>query len=366
MHFRVMYSRSLTLEQILSLDPYCTGRKKALIKKPDTDVRYQEQDAMIEYFYEIIVRNRHKYLTFFYKSYFEFKDPRDLKWKGTNLLSQNEALEFPSISLQKNDASRRIVRNLFYIELLDQTKVTNTVKSKVSFWTSLVNMYNKLELEDRFFAPSSIALFLRKKKGNFDRWLCIVKYYSNIIRCVDIKSLLTETKEELICNTINLEVKDIEQHNKYCCNDYEQNKQYQQIMKIVNDNLNNFPDKIKKYDIPTEVYGYPLKCVKCEKPTINVGFSFGCYFCNLGSGVCMDCKIRYSLTSKKWVCCKVSVSPHQGDCNAKLDTIDGIEYCCPHESEHSDKNVKYDLQIRDKTDIRDVQIHAIVHASIIV
>ena len=43
------------------------------------------------------------------------------------------------------------------------TQITNTVKSSVSFWQSLINMYNKLQLEDRFFAPSSIDLFLRDK-----------------------------------------------------------------------------------------------------------------------------------------------------------------------------------------------------------
>ncbi len=163
--FRIMYSKSLTLEEVLSLKENINGRKKALIKNPDTDVRYQKKDEMIEYFYEIIIRNRHKYLTCFYNAYFSFKDPRTLKWKGVNLLSNNDKLEYPVISLQRNDASRRIVRNLFYIDLLDKTKITNTVKSKVSFWKSLVNMYNQLELEDRFFAPSSIDLFLRPKKG---------------------------------------------------------------------------------------------------------------------------------------------------------------------------------------------------------
>ncbi len=160
--FKVMYSKPLTLEEIISLDPLCGGRKKALISKPEKDIRYIRRDDVVEYFYEIIIRNRHKYLTFFFNSYFDFKDPEKLKWDGVDL--DKSTSEFKAISLQKNDASRRIIRNLFYLELLDLTKVTNTVKSKVSFWKSLVNMYNKLELEDRFFAPSSVDLFLREKK----------------------------------------------------------------------------------------------------------------------------------------------------------------------------------------------------------
>jgi hypothetical protein len=56
-----------------------------------------------------------------------------------------------------------MIRNLFYLELFDYTKISNTVKSRVSFWQSLLNMFNKLELEDRFFCKSSLDLMLRSK-----------------------------------------------------------------------------------------------------------------------------------------------------------------------------------------------------------
>jgi hypothetical protein len=159
--FTVMYSQPQTLTEIFSLKP---AKRGAIIKKPETDKRYLNRDRVIEYFYEILIRNREKYLTCFYEAYFEFKDPDTMKWKGINLLSNSKSdLEYPVISLQKNDPSRRLIRNLFYLELLHHTKVTNTVKSHVSFWEALDNMYNKLQLEDRFFAPSSIDLFLRDK-----------------------------------------------------------------------------------------------------------------------------------------------------------------------------------------------------------
>lgn len=158
--FKVMYATPQTLQQIFNREP--TGRGKSIIKTID-DKRYVNRDEIIEYFYEIIIRNRHKYLTFFYQAYFEFKDPCKMNWKNIDLISSNKIDGYTVISLQKNDDSRHIVRNLFYLELLDLTKVTNTVKSRVSFWRSLENMYNKLELEDRFFAPSSIDLFLRAK-----------------------------------------------------------------------------------------------------------------------------------------------------------------------------------------------------------
>jgi len=50
---------------------------------------------------------------------------------------------------------------------LDLTVVSNTVKSHVSFWQSLLNMFNRLELEDRFFAPSSLGLCLKNAKNLF-------------------------------------------------------------------------------------------------------------------------------------------------------------------------------------------------------
>ena len=159
--FKVMYSSPQTLDEIFSMVP--TARGKPIIKDPEHDKRYINRDKLIEYFYEIIIRNRHRYLKLFYEAYFEFKDPDTMKWNGINIFTPKPELDYDVISLQKNDASRRLIRNLFYMELLHLTKVTNTVKSHISFWEALDNMYNKLQLEDRFFAPSSVDLFLRDK-----------------------------------------------------------------------------------------------------------------------------------------------------------------------------------------------------------
>lgn len=159
--FTIMYSKPQTLNQLLNMVPPTPKRKPIVKSKEDT--RYLNREQIIEYFYEIIIRNRYKYLELFYQAYFEFKNPTTLKWSGVDMILKSKVMDAPVISVQKNDASRRMIRNLFYLELLDLTKVTNTVKSRVSFWRSIVNMYNKLELEDRFFAPSSIDLFLRDK-----------------------------------------------------------------------------------------------------------------------------------------------------------------------------------------------------------
>jgi hypothetical protein len=170
--FTVMYATPQSLHDIFELTPVRKGKtEKILIKNPETDKRYQNRLRVIDYFYEIIITNRHRYLSYFYQAYFEFKDPRTLDWSDKHdILSYPDTFApHPVISLQKNDASRRMIRSLFYLELLHETKVTNTVKSHVSFWESLTNMYNLLQLEDRFFAPSSIDLFLKEKGTEKER-----------------------------------------------------------------------------------------------------------------------------------------------------------------------------------------------------
>ena len=189
--FVVTYSNRPTLADLFAL--------KSVIKDQD-DPRYINRDQIIDYFYDIIIVNRQKYLTEFYRSYFELPDFYGLKWDGVKILNECKVnydeknfidtwinyiehpdqykikmLEkfnllidqpLPGLSLQKNDLSRKMVRNLNYLDILHNTSVTNTCKSKTSFWQTLINVYNQLELEDRFFAPSSIGLFLREKSGN--------------------------------------------------------------------------------------------------------------------------------------------------------------------------------------------------------
>lgn len=189
--FTVTYSGNPTLEKLFNFG--------SVIKNQE-DQRYINRDQIIDYFYDIIITNRHKYLKEFYTSYFELPKFYGLKWDGVKILTdvkvdylnkdlvevqnkyrndpigvENDMLStfnklidqpLPGLSLQKNDKSRKIVRNINYLDILHYTQVTNTCKSETSFWESLLNVYNKLELGDRFFAPSSIGLFLREKNAN--------------------------------------------------------------------------------------------------------------------------------------------------------------------------------------------------------
>jgi hypothetical protein len=204
--FVVTYASNPTLADLFNL--------KSVIKT-DKDPRYLAREEIIDYLYDVVILHRHQYLTEFYKSYFELPNPYGLKWDGVNILTKaptdyeqpqfisawtryqdqpqgNEDLmlqhfnafidnqPLSGLSMQKNDQSRRIVRNLNYLDILHYTRVTNTCKSKTSFWQTFENVYNKLILEDRFFAPSSIGLFLREKNTggvNYNNFFYLFQQY---------------------------------------------------------------------------------------------------------------------------------------------------------------------------------------------
>lgn len=147
----VTYKKPKSAYEILHIDG-------AIVKSED-DLRWKKREAIMKYFYDVLVVHREDYLRKFYRAYFRFKDDMaSEKWDFVDLQVGEKI-----ISMQKNDASRRVIRNLFHLELLNDTTVTNSVKSHVPFWKSLVNLYNRLELEDRLFAKSSLDLFLRPK-----------------------------------------------------------------------------------------------------------------------------------------------------------------------------------------------------------
>lgn len=204
--FKIAYKTNPSLDQLFNTTNI--ENKKSVIKTT-SDSRYQNKNKIIDYFYDIIIVNRFEYLKLFYSSYFKFNNPYRLKWNnGPNILINQQNIESDklaiyndqntscdiktniieyliangatSISMQKNDKSKILIRNLNYLDILDKTKITNTSKSKVSFWNTLINVYNLLILEDRFFAPSSIALFLRDKKNckiNYNNFFYLFQQY---------------------------------------------------------------------------------------------------------------------------------------------------------------------------------------------
>jgi len=174
----ITYSPPLTLEQALNPKPSkIIYRGKTILKtliKSKNDIRYLHRTELIDYLYQMAITHRLFYLAKHFQSYFYFPNPFSLKWNSQidlhlpdNMIpvQDREPKWAGNLSLQKNDASRRIVRNLFYLELLHLTQATNSVKSLVSYWHALDNFYNHLKLEDRLMSPSSVKLFIRPK-GN--------------------------------------------------------------------------------------------------------------------------------------------------------------------------------------------------------
>lgn len=173
----IMYGKQLTLENAFSSETIRIKHegewidRKPVIKSED-DYRIINQEELIDYLYQMVITHRHFYLQKHFEAYLCFPDPYQMKWDSKVNLRLPNRMGFVerdphyagNLSLQKNDGSRRMIRNLFYLELLHLTQVTNTVKSNVSYWQALDNLYNKLQLEDRLFAPSSVKLFLRPKK----------------------------------------------------------------------------------------------------------------------------------------------------------------------------------------------------------
>ena len=154
----IMYSPPVRMSDAFSLKPVA-GRKRVIMKGSD-DFRIKNRGAIIDFFYDVLVESRVKYLTEIFHGSFELSDPREMDWDIKDISRGKD-----TISMQMNDASRRIVKNLFHIELYHLTTVTNSVKSSVSFWDAFTAMFTQLKIEDRFFAPSVLQLCLKPKRG---------------------------------------------------------------------------------------------------------------------------------------------------------------------------------------------------------
>ena len=167
----VNYSCPQTLDELFDLD-FKPAKGRKIIKSIE-DYRWIHQDDIVHYYHQVLIVGRERYLRNFYQAYFAFKAPDKLDWSPdrdltvmikTGVDDSGEPVKEPAISYQRNDSSRRIIRNLFALELLDEVRVTNSVKSHISFWSSLIALFNDFKLEDRFFAPTCIKKCLKPKQ----------------------------------------------------------------------------------------------------------------------------------------------------------------------------------------------------------
>lgn len=153
--------------------------KKAVIqyKKPITMYDFiQEADAddkrlkntreWVQFYHDVLVTNRIEVLTRFYNSYLHtdemetlFEEPlfkESVEELSKSLLNESEK----TIYIQRKDRLKRLLRNLYAKEMLNDTTITNSIPGKPNFWQSLSNFFQG-KIDDRLFAPSSISLYLR-------------------------------------------------------------------------------------------------------------------------------------------------------------------------------------------------------------
>lgn len=183
----MFYSKQSFLNDIgahshnLSEDSLLQFSKKTIIeyKKPISildfiktadrdDKRMKNTKEWIEYFYSVLVINRIEVLTRFYNSYLYtpemdnlFSVPvitESIEELEKSLIDENQK----TIFIQRKDKLKRLLRNIYAKEMLNETTITNSIKGKPNFWKSLENLFAG-KIDDRLFAPSSISLYLRDK-----------------------------------------------------------------------------------------------------------------------------------------------------------------------------------------------------------
>ncbi len=133
-----------------------------------TDKRSTNVREWVEFFHDVLVKQRVEVLTRFYNSYLYtpeidtlFNQPlfnESIEDLQKNLIDDEEK----TVYIQRNDKTKRVLRNLYAKEILRDTTITNSLKGKPNFWQSLENFFGG-QIDDRLFAPSSIALYLRDK-----------------------------------------------------------------------------------------------------------------------------------------------------------------------------------------------------------
>lgn len=103
---------------------------------------------------------------------------------------------------------------------------------------------------------------------------------------------------------------------------------------LINDssNIDNF---IKDFNKEGEEFDedYPINCINCGSLTSLACISYYYSYMNLGKSYCHDCKIRYSKSENRWVCCQMSCKEYV--CQAPLNKDNK---CC--KEEHSKDEIK--------------------------
>jgi len=99
-------------------------------------------------------------------------------------------------------------------------------------------------------------------------------------------------------------------------------------------NIDNF---IKDFNKEGEEFDddYPINCINCDSLTSFASIYNDNSYMNLGKSYCHNCKIRYSKSENRWVCCRLLCNNHL--CQSPLDKDNK---CCKEEQEHMNDEIK--------------------------
>lgn len=192
---KIMYKKPITLQE------YYNIYKNRLIKGK-IDMRISEFDKITKLLYELIIKNKFETNSKFYDSYLIIKELKKDYWKQLPIFNEINN----TIISQKNDSSKRLIRNLHYEDILEYTNITTSIPNKYTLLKTWKNMFEKLELDDRYFTPSVLSQLLNKEPIHYFYqqyqpkasiinpyviFYLIEYYYPNLLKINDSQSIKT-------------------------------------------------------------------------------------------------------------------------------------------------------------------------------
>ena len=158
----------------------------------------------------------------------------------------------------------------------------------------------------------------------FGRWLCVHSKGANQYFCLDMKSIQTgrSTREKEQYWDDNGHDDDMAERvtTAYDLVAFSDSLDPATVLESVKD--------VPSYYEPTNFNGYPAKCVKCSRKTVRGTITLGTTVAGLGSGLCPNCKIRYSKGKKSWLCWNGIGSGESGDIRECFGTLHAPDYIC--------------------------------------
>lgn len=148
---------TIQYKEPISLKMYFQKLEKS--ERHKNDIRLINKDVLIEKLYNefviFAIETNRRFFNAYLKTNLEMKKNY---WTFREIMLDNNR-----ISVQKNDASKKIIRNLFYRQLLEYTQITTSLPNKFTLLKTWKRAFNELILDDRYFSPSVVSQYLRNE-----------------------------------------------------------------------------------------------------------------------------------------------------------------------------------------------------------